>query len=98
MVKRFNVLENNMLVSPEKATKMTQAICVLHNLIMTREVNLAQVHNEIENNHYQLEIRNEANIVHYNRSSVTAIQQRNKCMDFFNTENGSVSWQDRYLV
>lgn len=45
MVKRFNVLENMMLVGPEKATKITQAICVLHNLIITREVNLTEIHN-----------------------------------------------------
>lgn len=98
MVKRFNVLENKMLVGPEKATKITRAICVLHNLIMTREVNLTEIHNEIENHHNQIEIRNEANIVHHNRSSVAAIEQRNKFMDFFNSENGSVPWQDRYLV
>lgn len=48
MVKRFNVLENNMLVGPEKATKITRAICVLQSLTMTREVNLAEIHNEIE--------------------------------------------------
>lgn len=47
MVKRFNVLENKMLVGPEKPTKITRAICVLHNLIMTREVNLTEIHNEI---------------------------------------------------
>lgn len=29
---------------------------------------------------------------------MAAIGQRNKFMDFFNTENGSVPWQDRYLV
>jgi len=65
---------------------------------MTREVNLAEIHNEIENNHNQIEIRNEANIVHHNRSSIAAIEQRNKFMDFFNSENGSAPCQDRYLV
>ena len=39
MVKRFNVLENKILIRPEKATKITQAICALHNLIVTREAN-----------------------------------------------------------
>lgn len=98
MVKRFNVLENKMLVGPEKATKITRAICVLHDLIMTREVNLTEIHNEIENHHNQIEIRNEANIVHHNRSSIAAIEQLNKFMDFFNSENVSVPWQDGYLV
>jgi len=88
MVKRFNLLKNKMLVGPEKATKITRAICVLHNLIMTKEVNLTEIHNEIENHHNQIEIRNESNIVHHNRSSIAAIEQRNKFMDFFNSENG----------
>lgn len=42
-------------------TKIAQAICVLHNLIMTREINVKELHNEIENNYDQLEIRNEPN-------------------------------------
>lgn len=44
-----------------------------------------------------MEIRNEANIVHPNRSSIAPIEQRNKFMDFFNSEYGSGPWQDRYL-
>jgi len=45
-------------------------------------------------------MRNDANIVHHTRCcrSSIAIVQRNKFMDFFNSENGSVPWQDRYLV
>jgi len=49
VVKRFSVLENKMLVRPEKAIKITQAICVLNNLIMTREANIAEVHSQFEN-------------------------------------------------
>jgi len=69
---------------------------------MTREVNLTEIHNEIENNYNQIEMRNETNIVHHhhNRSSIASIEQRqrNKFMDFFNSENGSVPWQDKYFV
>lgn len=88
------LLESKMFVGSEKTTKITQAICVLRNLITTREVSLAEVYNEIENNHDQLDIRNETNIVHHNKFSIAAIEQRNKCMDFFNIKNGSVPWQE----
>lgn len=48
LTKRFNVFENKMLVNPEKATIITQAACVLHNLIMDKEQNLTDIHNEME--------------------------------------------------
>jgi len=48
LTKRFNVFENKMLVNPEKATIITQAACVLHNLIMDKEHNLTDIHNEME--------------------------------------------------
>jgi len=43
-----NVFENKMLVNPEKATIITQAACVLHNLIMDKEHKLTDIHNEME--------------------------------------------------
>lgn len=36
MVKKFKMLKNKIVVGPEKATQIVKAICVLHNLIMTR--------------------------------------------------------------
>jgi hypothetical protein len=48
LTKRFNVFENKMLVHPDKATVITQAACVLHNIIMDKESNLTDIHNEIE--------------------------------------------------
>lgn len=36
LTKRFNVFENKMLVHPDKATVITQAACVLHNIIMDK--------------------------------------------------------------
>lgn len=62
MVKRFNGLENKMLVSPDKATTITRAICVLHNVSLTREANIAEIQNEIENNQEHTEIRNSIKI------------------------------------
>lgn len=38
LTKRFNIFENKMLVNPEKATIITQAACVLHNLIIDKNI------------------------------------------------------------
>lgn len=72
------------------------AICV-HNV--TRKAYIAEIQNKIENNQYHTEIRNTIkNVVNYNRSSLAAIDIQNKFMDYFKSENGSVYWQDKYLV
>lgn len=62
---------------------------------MTRERNIA----EIENNQDHTGISNKINnVVNYNRSSLVAMEIRNKFMDYFYSENGSIYWQNKYLV
>lgn len=78
-----------MLVHPEKATIITQAACVLHNIIMTKESILTNIHNEIETTTlqvYQEDIDRPTKL----RSSQEAIEIREKCKTYFNSEAGSV--------
>lgn len=48
---------------------------------------MAEVYNEIENNHDQLDIIKATNF-HCNRSSRVAIVQRIKFMEYFSSKNG----------
>lgn len=56
LTKRFNVFENKMLVHPDKAAVIKQAACALHNIIMDKERNLTDIHNEIETTTLQVGI------------------------------------------
>lgn len=100
MVKKFKVLENKIVVGPEKATQIVKAIYVLHNLIMMREQHCIDIQ-EFINSQEQNEIFEEdisrirsSN----NRSSAAAISLRNKFTEYFNLNKGSVSWPNKYTV
>jgi len=97
LTKRFNVFENKMLVNPEKATIITQAACVLHNLIMDKEHNLTDIHNEMETNSSRVNQEDIINKPTNRRPPREAIDIREKFMKYFNSEKGSVPivpWQN----
>jgi len=99
MVKKFKVLENKIVVGPEKATQIVKAICVLHNLILTREqhsIEIQEFINSQESN--ELIEQDISRITYCNRSSTAAISLRNKFTEYFNSNEGSVSWQNKYIV
>jgi len=97
LTKRFNVFENKMLVNPEKATIITQAACVLHNLIMDKEHNLTDIHNEMETTSSRL-YQEDMNRPTSRKPTTAAIGIREKFMKYFNSEIGSVPWQNEYIV
>lgn len=99
MVKKFKVLENKIVVGPEKATQIVKAICVLHNLLMTREQHCIDIQ-EFINSQEQNDIIEQdiSRIRSNNRSSTAAISLRNKFTEYFNSNKGSVSWQNKYTV
>lgn len=97
LTKRFNVFENKMLVHPEKATLITQAAYVLHNIIMDKESTLTDIHNEIETitlQVYQEDIDRPTKL----RPTREAIEIHEKCMTYFNSEAGSVPWQNTNII
>lgn len=100
MVKKFKVLENKIVVGPEKATQIVKAICVLHNLIMTREQHCIDIQEFINSQEQNDIIEQDISRIRSsnNRSSTAAISLRNKFTEYFNSNKGSVSWQNKYTV
>lgn len=47
LAKKFRIFESAMLVGPDKATIITQACCLLHNMVREREGNSADIHQEL---------------------------------------------------
>jgi hypothetical protein len=97
LTKRFNVFENKMLVHPDKATIITQTACVLHNIIMDKESNLTDIHNEIETTTLQV-YHEDSDRPTNRRPSREAIEIREKFMTYFNSGIGSVPWQNTYII
>jgi len=97
LTKRFNVFENKMLVHLDKAAVITQAACVLHNIIMDKEINLTDIHSEIETTTLQV-YQEDSDQPTNRRPSREAIEIREKFMSYFNSEIGSVPWQNTYII
>jgi hypothetical protein len=97
LTKRFNVFENKMLVQPDRSTIITQAACVLHNLIIDKESDIQiDIQNQIETTcslPYQ-----EVNRPTNHKPTREAINIREQFMQYFNSEIGSVAWQNVYIV
>lgn len=79
MIKKFKVLENKIVVGPEKATQIVKAICVLHNLIMTREQHCIDIQEFINSQEQNEIIEQDISGIRSsnNRSSTAAISLRN---------------------
>jgi len=91
LTKRFNVFENKMLVHPDKAAVITQAAYTLHNIIKDKESNLTDIHNDIETTTLQV-YQEDSDRTTNRRLSREAIEIREKCMAYFNSEIVSVPW------
>lgn len=91
LVKKFRVLEHSMLLDPEKATNVTLACCILHNIVREREGVLRDVHEEL------LDVTVDDEIMENSIArSVVGINVRDDFMRFFNSAEGAVPWQERY--
>lgn len=86
------MLENKIVVGPEKATQIVKAICVLHNLILTRNQHSIEIQEFINSQEPNELIEQDISRITYcNRSSTAAISLRNKFTEYFNSNEGSVS-------
>jgi len=88
-------LENKNVVGPEKATQIVKSICVLHNLIMTREQHCIDVQEFINSQEQNEIIEQDISKI---RSFTAAISLRNKFTEYFNSNKGSVSWKNKFTV
>lgn len=91
LTKKFRVLENVMLVSPEKATTITLACCILHNIVREKEGTLQDIHEEL----LQHEDENDATQHVDHGKSNTGLNVRNNFVTYFNSREGAVQWQAR---
>jgi len=96
LVKRFNVLENKMLVFPEKATIITKACCILHNIIMDKEGAPSEIQDELQLQTTQTVAQSQITSRPINRASTAAMDIREKFMNYFNSDIGAVPWQNMY--
>ncbi|XP_026819313.1 uncharacterized protein LOC113557976 [Rhopalosiphum maidis] len=96
LVKRFNVLENKMLVFPEKATIITKACYILHNIIMDKEGASSEIHDELQLQTTQTVAKSQITSRSINRASTAAMDIREKFMNYFNSDIGAVPWQNMY--
>lgn len=97
LTKKFRVLENISLLQPENLEIVVKSCCVLHNTIRSIESKnlIDEVHTQLES-HFEPEIQpteNEKN----SRATTTAFFVRNRFMEFFNSDEGSVPWQQFYI-
>lgn len=93
LTKRFRIFESAMLLGPEKAALITMTCCVLHNMIRERTGTLEEIHIEL----LSLE-ESSANANKSTRQKNTnqGLAIRNIFMNYFNSNEGSVSWQNKY--
>lgn len=100
ITKRFRVLEKIMLLSPDKAGIVTMAACILHNFIRKKEGTITDICNEL--GEFCIPISsvndNEATSRSTNiRSTSIALTVRKEFLKYFNSKEGSVAWQDKYI-
>lgn len=86
-----------MLSHPEKASTITQAAYLLHNLITDKEKILIDIHNELETITAQVYPEDTTRFTN-RRSIIEAIDIHEKFMKYFNSEIGSVPWQNKNTV
>lgn len=95
MTKKFRVLENMSLLQPSNLEYIVKACCVLHNTIRKLESKslIAEVHKYLEE---MEESNDELSIEQPYRATWTAFYVRNQYMEYFNSVDGAVSWQNFY--
>lgn len=79
-----------MLIHPDKTTIVTQATCVLYNLIMDKENFLTEIHKEMETTTLRV-YQEDTNRPINRRPPREAMDIREKFMKYFNSEIESVS-------
>lgn len=89
--KRFQVLENVMLLDPRKATTVTLACCILHNIIREKDGTVSDIHEELLTQGFDNENTRNFNP---NRSNA-GVDIRNEFLHYFNSFEGSVPWQNK---
>ena len=107
LTSRFRCLLTTLELDPETATTITMACVMLHNLILTRDPELAnaptQDMNDGDANAAALgsadlpQLASGQSLPGGNYGNKVAKQQRDYLRDYVNSPRGSVEWQDRMI-
>lgn len=95
LTKKFRIFETSMLLQPENAELVTLACCVLHNMIREREGSVSDIHEQLLLLEEEERSRPLEQLV-WRRTSNAALATRNLFVQYFNSPDGSVPWQNRF--
>ncbi|KAJ8929485.1 hypothetical protein NQ314_017817 [Rhamnusium bicolor] len=95
LTKKFRIFETTMLLSPENAELVTLACCVLHNMLREREGSVSAIHEELLSLE-EREKRNPQEQPIWRRASNAALATRNLFVQYFNSPEVSVPWQNKF--
>lgn len=94
LTKKFGFLKTELLLPPDKVVILTSAACVLHNMLREKEGNISDIHCVLEFGDILEPRLSEA--ADPTSSSSTGHVIRQRYLQYFNSERGSVPWQDKY--
>ena len=101
---KWRLLHKPIIGERENIMKIVKAMCVLHNIVKTKELAIytpaGYVDNgDNENGQWRAQGHQLEDIGHQGarNSNVDAITMRNEYCRYFNSENGRLSWQDDYI-
>lgn len=92
----FRVFYTHIAVKPDTATNLVLSACILHNMLRNYKIPCPGDLDTFDN---RLPTKNMVSLTPSNakRSTFQAFNVRNKFKEFFNSEQGSVPWQDKIV-
>lgn len=103
LANRFRVFLTTINLSPDKVVQLVLAACCLHNYLVDKNkhayLSVRDVEDTDNHNVRPGFWRNDPQLMdmegnHFRNPTQTAKQQRNQLTDYFNSEDGSVPWQE----
>lgn len=94
MAKKFRIFETSFLVHPDVTKDVVLACCALHNLIREKEGNLREVYDEI----FNIEEVDYLQEMVCARAAKAAYKVRENFVNYFNSDEGSVPWQEKIAL
>ncbi|KAJ4920286.1 hypothetical protein JOQ06_025989 [Pogonophryne albipinna] len=93
LASRWRIFHRRINLHPENVNKLVVAACILHNFLLAPSENQRLLYEEEEQGRHMAPVRNMGG----NRASREVCNVREAFCTFFNSPEGSVSWQDRMV-
>lgn len=95
MAKKFRIFEIPMLTHPDVSKSIVLACCVLHNVIRIKEGHLFEIYDELMSIDEDCDKDQETVRA---RAAKAAYQVRDNFLQYFNSKDGSVPWQEKMAL